>query len=322
MFTVNSYKSLLYLDFDDKLKHSEHTDYDYISIHHRISNYSFKKIIFNFSNTRYIDTSHLCFIHVFANYLTSRNLEVEIWSYHKDLKNLLTSFCKDTNLYFNEKTSDFASGHTQKNSFLSVHHSTLSIKKRVIDIFGSIAGLVILILTFPIFALLIKISSKGPIFFLQKRVGLNGKTFLILKYRTMQLNAIKYQSQVLNEIGGPFFKSSNDPRITSVGHFLRKYSLDEIPQFVNVFFGQMSLVGTRPPTLTEVSQYEFSYWQRLDVKPGMTGEWQVSGRSNIRHFDEVLKHDLEYQKKWSNLYDIKIILQTIILLFSKNSGSI
>ncbi len=121
---------------------------------------------------------------------------------------------------------------------------------------------------------------------------------------------------------GAFFKNENDPRIIKVGRFLRRTSLDELPQFWNVLKGEMSLVGTRPPTPDEVERYEVPEWQRLDVKPGMTGEWQVNGRSTVRSFEDVIRLDLQYQKNWSLVYDLKLIFKTITILFNRNSGAV
>ncbi len=137
----------------------------------------------------------------------------------------------------------------------------------------------------------------------------------------MVANAEQLKHQVENQVQGPLFKNENDPRVTRVGKFLRKTSLDEFPQFWNVLKGEMSLVGTRPPTVKEVESYTEDYSQRLNVKAGLTGEWQVNGRSQITDFAEVLSLDLQYQKKWSLLYDLKLILKTIGVIFSKKSGA-
>lgn len=130
------------------------------------------------------------------------------------------------------------------------------------------------------------------------------------------------KAEIPNEVSGAFFKNKQDPRITRVGKFLRKTSLDELPQFWNVLKGEMSLVGTRPPTPDEVEKYEVPEWQRLNVKPGMTGEWQVYGRSQVRSFEDVIQLDLSYQKKWTLWYDIELILKTILVIFRKNSGAV
>jgi lipopolysaccharide/colanic/teichoic acid biosynthesis glycosyltransferase len=125
---------------------------------------------------------------------------------------------------------------------------------------------------------------------------------------------------VKNEAQGHIFKCVDDPRITPVGKFLRRTSLDELPQFWNVLLGDMSLVGTRPPTLDEVAKYKPHHWERLRVKPGMTGEWQVNGRSSIKDFETIVKMDINYQKKWSNTYDLMLIIKTILVVVGKSNA--
>ena len=198
-----------------------------------------------------------------------------------------------------------------------VHPSAISFTKRSVDILGSLLGLGILAtLTIPI-AILIKLESPGPIFYSQKRHGLLGRPFRIYKFRSMVRNADALKSQVKNEAKGLIFKNQRDPRITRIGNFLRRSSLDELPQFWNVLIGEMSLVGTRPPTSDEVAQYELHHWQRLKVKPGMTGEWQVHGRSTIKDFEDVVKLDLRYQRQWNPLYDLVLIAKTLYVIFAK-----
>ncbi len=204
---------------------------------------------------------------------------------------------------------------------LESHPSAHSPVKRLIDLIGSLAGLLILVILFLPIAIAIRVDSPGPVLFTQVRCGLLGKPFRIIKFRTMYLDAERRKMSIYNQVSGPFFKNVNDPRITKVGRFLRRTSLDELPQFCNVFRGEMSLVGTRPPTLDEVAQYDRLAWQRLRVKTGMTGEWQVSRRSQVSSFDEVLNLDLKYQRNWSWQYDLLLILRTILVLFSKNNGA-
>jgi lipopolysaccharide/colanic/teichoic acid biosynthesis glycosyltransferase len=134
------------------------------------------------------------------------------------------------------------------------------------------------------------------------------------------VNADQMKHLVKNEAKGLIFKNENDPRITQLGQFLRRTSLDEFPQFWNVLKGDMSLVGTRPPTEDEVAQYQPHHWQRLNVKPGITGEWQANGRSSIKDFEEIVQLDLDYQRKWSVLYDLKLILQTIQIVLAKKGA--
>jgi len=192
--------------------------------------------------------------------------------------------------------------------------------KRVIDIFGALVGLSLTALLSIFIAPAIYLDDPGPIFFRQTRVGLHGQTFRIWKFRSMVKDAEQRKHLVANEAQGHIFKNENDPRITRVGHFLRRTSLDELPQFFNVLKGEMSLVGTRPPTPEEVSQYLPHHYQRLQVKPGLTGEWQVNGRSSVKDFEEVVQMDLLYQQKWSLLYDCQLILKTIWVVFRKEGA--
>lgn len=202
----------------------------------------------------------------------------------------------------------------------SPHPSTDSPVKRLIDIVGSIVGLLILALIFLPVAIAITLDSPGPIFYTQERYGLQGRPFRICKFRSMVKNAEALKSEIPNEAKGLFFKNQKDPRITRVGRFLRKTSLDELPQFWNVLMGDMSLVGTRPPTRDEVSQYTPRHWQRLNVKPGLTGEWQVSGRSKVTDFEKVVDLDLRYQDRWTWWYDLRILVKTLYLVFKKEGA--
>lgn len=197
------------------------------------------------------------------------------------------------------------------------HPSSSSVVKRAIDIFGSLVGLFILAVLFVPIAIVIRLNSRGSIFYVQERYGLLGKPFKIYKFRSMIDGAERLKSQVENEAEGLIFKNQEDFRITSIGKFLRRTSLDEFPQFWNVLIGDMSLVGTRPPTADEVAQYSDYHWQRLNVKPGMTGEWQVNGRSNVKDFEDVVLLDLRYQAQWTPLYDIGLIFRTIYVIFAK-----
>lgn len=204
----------------------------------------------------------------------------------------------------------------------ATHPSIHSWVKRLIDIVGGIVGIIITgLLLIPI-AIAIRLDSPGPIFFGQVRCGWMGQKFTMWKFRSMYIDAEARKSEVPNQASGAFFKNDNDPRVTKVGRFLRKTSLDELPQFWNVIKGEMSLVGTRPPTFYEVDYYEVPEWQRLDIKPGMTGEWQVYGRSKIRNFEDVIELDLRYQKNWSLMYDIKLIIKTVLVLFNKDNGAV
>lgn len=200
------------------------------------------------------------------------------------------------------------------------HCSVQSQFKRLIDIVGALVGLGIVAVIFVPVAIAIQLDNPGPIFYSQIRCGLHGKTFRIWKFRSMVANADKLKHLVNNEAKGGIFKNRNDPRVTRVGRFLRRTSLDELPQFWNVLRGEMSIVGTRPPTLDEVFQYERHHWQRLNVKPGITGEWQVNGRSNVIDFEDIVKMDIEYQKQWTITYDLILILKTIMVVLAKKGA--
>jgi lipopolysaccharide/colanic/teichoic acid biosynthesis glycosyltransferase len=200
------------------------------------------------------------------------------------------------------------------------HRSAFSVIKRLLDLIGSAIGLCLLSIVFvPIFIAL-KIDSPGPIFYSQTRCGLGGKLFKIHKFRSMVVNADALKSTVKNEASGLIFKNKSDPRVTRIGQFLRKTSLDELPQFWNVFMGDMSLVGTRPPTIDEVSQYEPHHWQRLAVKPGITGEWQVYGRSSVENFEQVVQLDLRYQDRWSVFYDVFLLFKTFKVVLMREGA--
>mgnify|MGYP000966663594 FL=1 len=190
--------------------------------------------------------------------------------------------------------------------------------KRLMDICGAIVGCLICILFGIIVAPLIFLEDPGPIIFKQKRVGRNGKYFYIYKFRSMYQNAEErlkdLQSQ--NEMQGFMFKMKNDPRITKIGKILRKTSIDELPQFFNVLEGSMSLIGTRPPTVDEYNQYSAHHKRRISIKPGITGLWQVSGRSEITDFEEIVRLDCFYIDHWSIAADIKILLKTFGAVFT------
>ncbi len=185
--------------------------------------------------------------------------------------------------------------------------------KRFMDICGALVGLIISIPIIAIVAVPLKLESPGPLFFKQKRIGLNGRCFYIYKLRSMYVDAEERKKELLakNEMNGLMFKLSDDPRITRVGSFIRKTSIDELPQFYNVLRGDMSLVGTRPPTVDEYTRYESHHKRRLSMKPGITGLWQVSGRSNIDNFEDVVRLDTQYIDSWSLRLDIKILLKTV-----------
>lgn len=190
--------------------------------------------------------------------------------------------------------------------------------KRVMDIVGGLAGIILSSPIMLLTAIAIKLDSPGPVIFKQERIGQNGRHFFMYKFRSMcnDAEAMKKQLAAQNEMSGGFmFKIHDDPRITRVGKFIRKTSIDELPQFFNVLLGSMSLVGTRPPTLDEVDKYERSHWRRMSIKPGITGMWQVSGRSSITDFEEIVQLDTEYIDKWSIGMDIRILVMTVLQVF-------
>lgn len=196
------------------------------------------------------------------------------------------------------------------------------LSKRTIDIIGALIGLILFSLIFIVVSILIKIEDpKGPVFFSQIRVGKNEKPFKMYKFRSMVSNAEKLLEDLLpyNEVSGAMFKMKNDPRVTKVGKFIRKTSIDELPQLFNVLKGEMSLVGPRPPLPKEVDEYSSYEKQRLLVAPGCTGLWQASSRNSVG-FKEMVELDLEYIKKRSIMFDFYIIVKTIrVLIGSKNA---
>jgi lipopolysaccharide/colanic/teichoic acid biosynthesis glycosyltransferase len=171
-------------------------------------------------------------------------------------------------------------------------------------------------------AALIKLTSRGPIFFKQKRVGLHGKPFEMLKFRSMVINAeeLKEKLAALNEQTGPVFKMKNDPRITRIGRFIRKYSIDELPQLLNVLRGEMSVVGPRPPLPKEVEKYAAWQRRRLSVRPGLTCIWQVSGRNQIS-FEEWMYLDMQYIDNWTLMTDLSLILRTVPVVVTGRGAS-
>ena len=194
--------------------------------------------------------------------------------------------------------------------------------KRFMDIFASILGLILLSPILIVVSVLIKLDSKGPVFFSQKRVGLHGKTFNMYKFRSMVVNAeeIKDKLKEQNEMSGPMFKMKNDPRITKIGKFIRKTSIDELPQLLNVLKGEMSLVGPRPSLPKEVKEFEPWMLERLEVKPGITCYWQVMGRNSIG-FREWMELDVKYVHERCLSLDLKLIFKTFFVLFGDENAS-
>lgn len=202
--------------------------------------------------------------------------------------------------------------------------------KRLMDIAGGCVGLLLTGIAYIFVAPIIKKESPGPVFFKQERVGTNGRTFYMYKFRSMYLDAEERKKELMdqNEMSGLMFKMENDPRIIGsekgpgkgIGNFIRKTSIDELPQFWNILKGDMSLVGTRPPTVNEYEQYDLHHKIRLSMKPGLTGMWQVSGRSDITDFDEVVRLDTEYIENWSLALDIQILFKTVGAVLNKEGS--
>ncbi len=194
--------------------------------------------------------------------------------------------------------------------------------KRLIDIVGAVIGLLLTGAVGLILAPFLLMESPGPLIFKQKRVGVNGRIFDFYKFRSMYADAEERKKELMqqNEMQGLMFKMENDPRVTKVGAFIRKTSIDELPQFWNVLKGDMSLVGTRPPTIDEYQQYSYYQKRRISFRPGITGLWQISGRSDIKDFDEVVKLDLEYIDNWSLVLDFKIIFKTVGVVLCRDGA--
>ncbi len=284
-----------------------------------------KKIIIDFHQTIFMDSSGLGALVSNLKLTQENNIEFLLLNVTPQVMAVLNLTGLNNTFSIESGDSTPSSSNRQLEEQLpTTHPSVRSWMKRLIDIVGALIGLVITgVLLIPI-AIAIKLDAPGPIFFGQTRCGWMGKRFRIWKLRSMYVDAEarKAELEKQNQAQGAFFKIDNDPRVTRVGRFLRRTSLDELPQFWNVLKGEMSLVGTRPPTPDEVERYEVPEWQRLDVKPGMTGEWQVNGRSSVRKFEDVIRLDLQYQKNWSFMYDLKLIFRTVAILFNKNSGAV
>jgi lipopolysaccharide/colanic/teichoic acid biosynthesis glycosyltransferase len=226
----------------------------------------------------------------------------------------------DATGYAVENLALFSQLYSVHFSHQPLHPSVTSLTKRLIDIIGAIVGLMLAALVIIPISIITIIDDPGPILYSQIRCGLKGKPFRIWKFRSMVVNADQLKHLVKNQAQGHIFKSDEDPRVTRVGKFLRRTSLDELPQFWNVLLGDMSLVGTRPPTPDEVISYEPHHWERLRVRPGITGEWQANGRSSIKNFETIVSMDIDYQRKWSIAYDLSLIVKTILVVLKKSGA--
>ncbi|MBD2666010.1 glucosyltransferase [Richelia sinica FACHB-800] len=299
-----------------------------VSFRHYFQQYledsSIEKIILDFGHTTIIDSSGIGSLITNIKSAKAKNIPLTVWSVNPQVKLAFSLVGLDQILNIDPNTEAIiptVNRKLQQRPPLT-HPSVRSRVKRTIDIVGAILGLAVTAALFVPIAIAIKLDSPGPILFSQTRCGWMGRRFRIWKFRSMVTNAEALKSAIPNQASGAFFKNDHDPRITRVGRFLRKTSLDEFPQFWNILIGDMSLIGTRPPTPDEIEQYEILNWQRLDVRPGLSGEWQVNGRSKIRNFEDVIKLDLRYQENWSLSYDFQLILKTFIVVFNKDSGAV
>jgi exopolysaccharide biosynthesis polyprenyl glycosylphosphotransferase len=255
-----------------------------------------------------------------------KNLHVETENYVMELEEIgITTRVVLNNYKTTTTRREFALFHNEL-PIITFHSKCFDAQqlflKRVLDIIGACVGLTIFGLFLPVVAIANKFDSKGPVFFGQPRLGKNARVFKCWKLRTMGVDAEAKKKELMqqNEMSGAMFKMDRDPRVTRVGNFLRKTSLDEFPQFWNVLRGEMSLVGTRPPTPDEVAQYENWHRRRICIKPGITGLWQVSGRSSIKDFDAIVRLDLQYIDNWSLWLDIKLLLKTLLVVFARRGA--
>ncbi len=282
-----------------------------------------EKLILDFGKTKFIDSSGIGSLVSIIKFTQEKNIALQVWSLMPQVQEVFSLVSMDQVLTIIPDTEPTIpiTKSTLTDLPPVTHPSVRSKTKRLMDILGALIGLGFVAILFIPIAIAIKLDSPGPILFRQTRCGWMGKRFKIWKFRSMVTNAEALKGTIDNQAQGAFFKNENDPRITRVGRFLRKTSLDEFPQFWNVLKGDMSLIGTRPPTPDEVGCYEVPNWQRLDVRPGLSGEWQVNGRSKVRNFEDVIQLDLRYQENWSLMYDFKLIIKTIMVIFSKDSGA-
>ena len=297
------------------LKTQSSKDTDSSSKNPALESIKLKKL--SFSTLEYVKRHQVDLVIFSVNHLVRRKIEHLIEAFSEmGIDSLITidSFAIET---LETKLEDFGTTNVIRLSPRLFTDGELLLK-RLMDIAGALVGCLICILFGIIVAPLIFLEDPGPIIFKQKRVGRNGKYFYIYKFRSMYQDA-EAKLQTLkdqNEMQGFMFKMKNDPRITKIGKILRKTSIDELPQFFNVLEGSMSLIGTRPPTVDEYNQYSAHHKRRISIKPGITGLWQVSGRSEITDFEEIVRLDCFYIDHWSITSDIKILLKTFAAVFT------
>jgi exopolysaccharide biosynthesis polyprenyl glycosylphosphotransferase len=227
---------------------------------------------------------------------------------------------------WDSRLSNFAMESCQGVPFLTLRtdnfNATGLMYKRILDVIGGLVGTLLFLIFYPFVAAAIKLDSPGPVLFRQKRMGRHGRVFHLYKFRSMYQDAESRKQELMgsNEMNGAIFKLAHDPRITRVGRFLRMTSLDEFPQFLSVLKGEMSLVGTRPPTLDEVEKYQPEHLKRIAAKPGITGLWQVSGRNKIIDFEKIVALDCQYLDHWRFSQDLKILAKTVFVVLQRKGA--
>lgn len=240
-----------------------------------------------------------------------------IYKYHLDIRIIPEMYDRLSSVYEYRQDYDYPCLQVVKTPLRGLN----LIMKRCMDVLLTVIAVIVLLPVFMIIAIGIKLSSKGKVLFKQKRLGKNGVPFVMYKFRSMVIDADTQKNDLMevNEMSGFAFKMKNDPRITKLGSFLRKYSLDELPQLFNVIRGEMSLIGPRPPLPDEVERYSDHHWRRMDVRPGLTGLWQVSGRSDLT-FEEWINLDIQYIERWSLALEFKILLKTVPVVLKGNGA--
>lgn len=240
-----------------------------------------------------------------------------IYKYHLDIRIIPEMYDRLSSVYEYRQDYDYPCLQVVKTPLRGLN----LIMKRCMDVLLSVIAVIVLLPVFMIIAIGIKLTSKGKVLFKQKRLGKNGVPFVMYKFRSMVIDADTQKNDLMevNEMSGFAFKMKNDPRITKFGSFLRKYSLDELPQLFNVIRGEMSLIGPRPPLPDEVERYSDHHWRRMDVRPGLTGLWQVSGRSDLT-FEEWINLDIQYIERWSLALEFKILLKTVPVVLKGNGA--